>query len=237
MLIESSKSLVAPEPPSVPPPSEYVLVQATNEVMLQVSPASAVVVTESDGRLLGRTPMRFLVPPRSNIAIYVAAAGHEPQRLILPDRGRIRADLVPLTNAKPCVLNLRTPPSVAIEGVATDLREQDGQYRVLGAALVRANVGIGAWLLRCPELGGTPSVTLTPRTVPEKASLRVDTPSNATIYLEDKEVGSTPKRLSVQGGFHRVGIEKLSQSDERVERWVPVFQHTRLQMPRPRSKK
>ncbi len=236
-LIATSKSFVAPEPSPHPPAAEYVLVQATNEVMLQVSPASAVVVTESDGRLLGRTPMRFLVPPNSNIAVYVTAAGHEPQRLVLPERGRIRADLVPLSSPKPCFVNIKPPPGVAIKGVAALVTEGESQqYQIQGAALVQANVGMGAWLIRCPELGGTRAVELSARIVPTDASIRVDTPSNATIYVEGKEVGTTPKRVTVQGGFRRIGIEKLSQSDERVERWVPIFQHTRLQMPRPRSK-
>lgn len=215
-------------------PVEYVATPA-NEVLLQASPASAVVVGEGDGRPLGRTPMRFLVPPGMDAAILVAADGHEPQRVALPVRGRIRTDLVPLDKAAPCEMTLAMKDPMDLEGVAADVRPAGSRHSVPGAAVVRAKGRPGAWLVRCPRLGGTDPQALTRRPPVQVARLSIVGPSNATVYVDDKEIGVTPVAVEVQTGFRKVTVEKLSESSEKTERWVPVFGETKVRMPRPRG--
>lgn len=218
-----------------PPPAPVYAATAVNEVLLQASPASAVVVSELDGRVLGRTPARFLVPPGLDVAVYVAAQGHEPQRVPLPERGRIRTDLVPLRDASPCEVELDVPARVSVEGVAADVQRNQAKYSVPGAALLRAKIGEGAWLVRCPRLGGASKQVLPPRALPERAKLGVIGPTNATIYVDGEEIGTTPLEEQVATGFREVAVEKLSAGRDRATRWIPILGETKIRMPRPRG--
>lgn len=214
-------------------PKTYAITPA-NEVLLQASPASAVVVGEADGRVLGRTPLRFLVPPDLDAAILVAAEGHEPQRVMLPVRGRIRTDLVPHSDTTPCDLELKVPQGVALNAVSAELTMNGANHTVPGAALLRDEAGSGAWLVRCPRLGGPNPQTLTPHAPVTTVNVWVVGPSNATVYIDGEEVGTTPLRTKVKTGLRKIGIEKLSATSDKTERWVPIFGDTKIRMPRPR---
>ncbi|CAN0592716.1 unnamed protein product, partial [Laminaria digitata] len=61
-------------------------------------------------------------------------------------------------------------------------------------------------------------------------------PSNATVFIDDKEVGTTPLKAEVPTGFRKIAVEKLSAANEKTERWVPIFGDTKIRMPRPRGK-
>ena len=140
---------------------------------------------------------------------------------------------VPLADATPCPMELELPARVAVEGVAAEVSHSGGKYSIPGAALLRAKVGEGAWLVRCPRLGGLDPHALPARALPEKAELWIVGPSNATVYVDGKEVGTTPLRVKVTTGFREVGVEKLSSGGKRATRWVPVFGDTKVRMPRP----
>jgi hypothetical protein len=220
--------------PAAPAPHLEYSVSPANEVLLQASPATAVVVGELDGRPMGKTPLRFLVPPSLEAAILVAADGHEPQRVTLPVRGRIRTDLVPLDKGAPCQLTLAMEDPMDLEGVAAEVTPGP-KHGIPGAAVVRAKGRHGAWLVRCPRLGGADPHPLSRRPTIRAAKLSIIGPSNATVFVDDKEIGVTPISVEVQTGFRKVTVEKLSASSERTERWIPVLGDTKVRMPKPRG--
>ena len=207
-------------------------IHPAGEILLQASPAEAIVISESDGQILGKTPMRFLVPQGRDYAVLIAAPGHEPTRLLLPQRGRLRTDLVPLDERPPCRVKLRTPTEETLEGVSADVKFDD-LYTISSAAVLRSPSGAGAWLVRCPVLGGQPVTTLPPRPAPVTHRLSVLSPSGATISIDGEARGKVPFREDVKARFVRVKAETLRSGA--AERWVPVFAPTRMKMPTPRS--
>ncbi len=205
-------------------------IQPAGEVLLQAMPAEAVVVSESDGQILGTTPMRFLVPAASDYAVLVAAKGHEPVRLTLPSRGRLRTDLVPLDTRPPCVIALTAPDDETLEGVGADV-EPGRDYIIRGAAVLRSPSGAGAWLVRCPALGGTSEVTLEARPPSSTHRLSILAPPDATVSINGERVGKVPFSGDIKAQFVLVRTETLAAGAS--ERWIPLFASTRVKMPKP----
>ncbi|CAN0574087.1 unnamed protein product, partial [Laminaria digitata] len=54
-----------------------------NDFVLESKPVGAQVVSAADGRVLGKTPLAFLVPPASSARLFLVADGYEPLALEL----------------------------------------------------------------------------------------------------------------------------------------------------------
>ncbi|MEO1335340.1 MAG: hypothetical protein AAFV29_06835, partial [Myxococcota bacterium] len=218
-------------PEMVPPPRTVQTIYPAGEILLQASPSNASVISEQDGRILGQTPMRFLVPADSNYAVLIAAKGHEPTRLVLPTRGRLRTDLVPLDDRPPCSVTVRGASKETLTGIGAE-KQADDIYKITGATVLRSEAGNGAWLVRCPALGGHSKTNLPPRDAPTPMHLSVNAPSGATIFIDNEAKGTVPHRGKVKSGFVQVKAETLRKGS--TERWIPLFAPTRLTMPNPR---
>ena len=226
--------IAAPEPPpttQTPGPTRLQTIHPAGEVLLQATPPEAVVVSEHDGQVLGSTPMRFLVPPDVDYAVLVTAAGHEPIRLELPKRGRMRTDLVPLDGRPPCRMLIKAPKREKLIGVSVEVAADD-LYSIAGAAVLRSPSGRGAWLVRCPSLGGDSKVTLPERRPPTRHQLSVLSPAGATVSIDDAAKGPVPYRETLPARFTRVKAE--TPQFGAAERWVPLFAPTQLKMPKGR---
>ena len=209
-------------------------IHPAGEVVLDASPPDTLVVSEEDGRILGKTPLRFLLPAGGQIAVLLAAEGHEPQRLLLPERGRISSDLVKLESMEACEVEIAVPRAETLEAVGAQVTASRGRYTIPGAALLRSAHGYGAWLVRCPILGGAPQQALPERPPSSQVDLHVAGPVDTTLYLDGEEVGVVPFQETVASHFSELRVEL--PSGEAVTRWVPLFENTRLEMPRPRKR-
>lgn len=204
------------------------LATPAHEVVVDASPADAVVVSERDGRVLGPVPQRFLIPQGTAPVVLIAAPGHEPTRLVLPERGRVAANLTPLpATIDSCALAVSTKDQALYEGVAARI-ERDGRLVVRGAAVVRAKTGAGAWLVRCPKLGGSGMVALEQDPVPE-VLVQVIAPAAAEVSIDGGRLGTTPVEARVRGAF--VEVQITTAEGERISRWVPTLAPTEVQMP------
>ena len=231
----AAQALLFPPEESKPQAAAAVTAQTIHpagEVLLQASPADAVVVSEADGQILGKTPMRFLVPKDSSYPILITAKDHEPTRLILPERGRLRTDLVPLEDRPPCRIQLKTPQAERLSAVAANVKVSE-TYRIKGAAVLRSSSGRGAWLVRCPSLGGTTVVGLKARLRPSTHRLAILSPPGASIAIDGQAEGKVPYRGEIRGRFVLVRAETVRSGAS--ERWIPLFAPTRLKMPTPRG--
>lgn len=202
---------------------------ATNEVTIDAQPAGTTVVSESDGRVLGQTPLRFVVPPAADAAVLLVRAGHDPQRLVLPDRGGIVAILTPIAGHG-CELPLELPPGVRLEGVGVTIGGGP-TYTIPGAAVVRAVGGdvVGARIVRCPEAPREAAVRLRFDAPSPGVDVRITHPAGATASIEGTEVGVVPASRVVSSAFARVRV--AGPSGEVVERWVPSRSDVEVQIP------
>lgn len=204
------------------------LASPAHEVVVDASPADAVVVSERDGRILGPVPQRFLVPHGTAPVVLIAAPGHEPTRLVLPERGRVAANLTPLPSSiDSCALAVAAEDQALYEGVAARI-ERGSRLVVRGAAVVRAKTGAGAWLVRCPKLGGSGMVALEQDPVPE-VLVQVIAPADAEVSIDGGRLGLVPVEARVRGAF--VEVQITTREGERISRWVPTLAPTEVQMP------
>lgn len=203
------------------------------DVSLETIPRDAIVVTEDDGRILGQAPLGFLVPAKTAIPVLITAKGYEPQRLLLPARGRVNVALLPLQeNATPCEIDLRIPPNVELEAIGNSAAQLGPRAKIPGAVLVRGIDGGGAWIILCPELGGALSQTLPEHIAPKSSTIDLLEPSPAIAYVEGEHIGKIPVKKTITSGFKMVRIELDGAN---LERWVPIFTDTILRMPPPKK--
>jgi hypothetical protein len=202
---------------------------ATNEVTIDAQPAGTTVVSEADGRVLGQTPLRFVVPPAADASVLLVRAGHDPQRLVLPDRGGIVAILTPIAGGG-CEVPLELPSGVQLEGVGAAIGSGPA-YTIPGAAVVRAVGGgvVGARIVRCPEAPRDAAVRLRFEPPSTGADVRITHPAGATASIEGTEVGVVPASRLVTTAFARVRV--AGPSGEVVERWVPSRSDVEVQVP------
>ena len=206
----------------------------TNVVRLDASPAaSAVVVSEQDGKVLGKTPLTIQAPAKRAVAVLVAAAGHEPTRVMLPRRGRINVTLEPYPSEGPqnCTINLHVPTGIELESVGAKAESDSAGFRVPGSTVLRSIKGQGAWLLACPELGGERIQTLPGRAMPDQVELRVSKPVDMEVWVDGELQGTTPIRKRIPPGFKHIKISNGAQAF--LERWVPILADTNLELPPP----
>jgi hypothetical protein len=203
-----------------------------NEVVLSVLPAESIVVGESDGRILGSTPLTILVPSEVPISVLVIAPGREPQRFTLPDRGHVSTELAPL-KSEPCEVDLDVPSGAQLESVIGDTRALGSKYRVPGAMVLRATNIRGAWIVRCPSLGGTEAQKITSTAMMTTPHATISEPTGATVTIDGEKVGIVPLQASISAGFAKFKIEL---GDSAIERWIPIFTNTELRLPNPKGR-
>ena len=205
-------------------------ISAAHVVTLEVSPPSAVVTSEVDGRVLGRGPLRFAVAPGAELPVLVAADGFEPQRIVLPDRGLIATTLAPLpADARLCTVRFSgAAPALEVLGSGN---ADAGALELRGAVVVRAQAGAragGAWLVRCPELGGAPEVQLS-SAPPRSASLRFEAPAGARVFADGRELGPLPATHTTRQAFTEVRLELPGGASQRY--WVSSRGDARVSLP------
>ncbi len=208
---------------------EGLVATPANDISIDTAPTGATVVAEADGRVLGQTPLRFLIPPGAEAAILLTHPGFEPQRLLLPDRGGLVLSLV-ATEARACALDIETPSP--IEGVGAEIGETS-PYRVAGAAVVRAKQEgdapyVGARIVRCPE-GAPAPVKLRFAHAREPAALRITHPPGLSAAIDGVSMGTLP---AVHAAPHAFSLVRTVDSvGATSERWVPSSTDVEIRMP------
>lgn len=208
------------------------LATAANAVRIDAEPEGTIVVSEQDGRILGKVPVRVLVPPGVEAAVLVTAPRREPQRLVLPERGVISTRLSALPeDVRPCALDLEPGAKQRFEGVAANLDWGD-RLAVFGAAVVRTRdgaTGPGAWLVRCPSFGGGDHIELE-RAPVTGARITLNGPAGAIAYLDDRELGAVPVTTTVKAAFSHV---RLELDGRRYRSWIPTLVDATFELPEP----
>lgn len=211
------------------------MITAANEVTLDSDPPGATVVAEADGQILGKTPIRFLIAPGSDVAVYLVAPSREPLRLALPSRGGLTAKLSPI-DASDCVVSVTAPGAAELEGIDVDIGSNTERH-VPGAAVVRAKAEQsvrGARLVLCPGLGGEKEQELRLERVSRPVAVRVTQPEGAAAYLNGDPIGPVPGIGRTATAFSRVRID--DQNGVSDERWVSTLSNIEVRMPPPRAK-
>ncbi len=213
------------------------LVAATaNEVVLRSKPRAADVISVADGRVLGETPIQFLVPTEADAKVIIRAEGYEPQRLTLPERGQLEVVLIELPRNLSCDVSIVAGDSVALEAVGGSFTETHAT--VPGAAVLIGTVderGVGARIVRCPELGGEPKTTLDFPEPRPPATIHVTHPAGAMASIDGEDVGRVPSVRRTTAAFGRVEVVDADGMAE--ARWVPTVTDVEVQMPAPRKRR
>lgn len=203
-----------------------VQVSSADEVELVVTPDSALVIAELDGRMLGKTPMIFLVAPNVERAVMVYREGYEPQRIMLPERGRVHIELRPIEKREPCSVELSAPRGTQLEGVGAELNGFE-HHSIPGAAVVRAKAGgraQGAWLVRCPPDGRSNAIELKSRARSELHTIELISPQGVPVYADGIMAGAQTK---VSGAFAELRMEIGGRS---IERWLATDSDATVQL-------
>ncbi len=215
--------------------TESQLITAWNDVVLEVVPSSAVVVGEQDGRILGKSPLRLLVPKKGQVAVLVTAPGYEPVRLILPSRGRLTVNLADTAGVRKCPVEVIAPGKALAAVGYPEVKPTKNNYQIPGAVVMRSVEGHGAWLVRCVTYGGQKQHRFVSRRKHKKVELKVSRPELAAILIDSDGIGDSPVARQVKAGFIKVRAE--TKDGAFSERWVPAFVDTNLGMPRPSKPK
>lgn len=213
------------------PDTEHRTVTPWNDVLLEAAPPTAKIVGERDGRTLGTSPVRLLVPANTEVAVLITAPGFEPVRLVLPTRGRVTVHLTSTGGVLDCPVEIQAPGSKPLEVVGLDLESDKGRYPVPGAVVMRSVEGHGAWLVRCATYGGQRRHRFVSRALKREIDVLVREPKGAQITIEGARLGPTPARRKVSAGF--VQVEAALSDGAKVARWIPAFGQTSVSLPRP----
>ena len=215
---------------------EVAVAPPSNELLLESEPAGATVIAEADGKILGKTPLRFLVPSSGAATVFLHASGHEPLRLDLPERGGIRAQLSRLEEPS-CAIALRSADGAALEGVGVELAAGE-RVTIPGAAVVRAKAGgevEGARVVHCPSLGGQADQVLRFHRKRQVRAVRVTEPAGAAAYLDGEPIGRVPTVSRASASFVLLRVDDASGMSE--ERWVPAPRDIEVRMPTPKPRR
>lgn len=207
-----------------------------NDFVLESKPVGAEVVSAADGRVLGKTPLSFLVPPASSARLFLVADGYEPLALELLERGGIEARLQPRTK-QACTVDVNVPSGATIETVSGEA-VAPGPVQVRGARLVRARAGqawTGARLIRCPDRGGPPKANIKLSAPRHATAVRITEPAGSAAYLNGEPVGRVPTTANTDRGFIDVRVDDASGMSE--ARWVPVRGPVEIRMPTPKPRR
>ena len=218
-----------------------------NDVLLETVPPDAQVISERDGQSLGPSPVRLLVPEEVEVAVLVTAPGFEPVRLILPTRGRVTVHLTSTRKVLKCPVEVQAPGTKPVQVVGHAIKPSpSGRFRIPGAVVMRSTEGHGAWLVRCATFGGQRRHRFVSSDLHRDVQLRVRSPKGAGLALITRppaaptesvtQLGPTPVETNQAAGFVLVEARldgKRGSTPTSVSRWVPAFQDTIIELPRP----
>lgn len=205
-----------------------VFVTSNDEVLLEVSPEGAMVIAELDGRVLGNAPVSFIIAPNVERAVLVMKDGFEPQRIVLPDRGRVHTKLSPIAEQSGCLVAIDAPRGANLEGIGGDIGGPE-RYAIRGSAVVRGRPGsnvAGAWLVRCPSSSNAPSIALKARARIDAHALRISSHQGVPVYADGVMAGSETR---VGGAFTQLRMDLATGS---VERWLATDSDTNVDLAR-----
>lgn len=211
---------------SIESDTPFSVISADNEVVVDADPPGAEIVGEIDGRVLGTAPVRILVPRRQPTAVLVGAPGYAPQRLLLPDRGRVSTTLERIDPDASCEVVPDIPSGAQLEGIAATIGV-GARVRVPGAAIVRAKNVRGAWILRCPSMGGPQAPALDRRRQFTSVNLDITEPEGMAVRIDDQPAGVVPISVEIQRGFVEVNFDVGGRSQKR---WVAAMTDIALRL-------
>lgn len=206
-------------------------VTPANDVLVEATPAGEVlVIAEADGRTLGFAPLRILVPAGPEVAVFLAAPGRTPQRVVLPTSGAVKTHLEPALPADPsCVAEVAIAGTWQYQTVPGDETSKDGRLQIRGSALVRVvPEGYGAWIVKCPSQGGTIQVGLE-RRFPPVVDIRAQAPRGALLHVDERPLGSIPIRWTQARAFSMLRVRTVT--GEYTARWVAIPGSLGVDMP------
>ena len=209
------------------------IIGTSDMVMLSSSPP-AEVIAEADGRRIGRTPLRIMVPGGADIAVLLSAPERQPIRIVLPDRGALQVELSPLP-PEACEVHVQTPSGAMLEEYG-GTQTVPGVVAVFGAAIfVRpgASAAVGARLVRCPadvELGPADERTFV-RNEPIELRLaavqtrraRLFTPPGVTVFYDNRALEGRPASFRTETAFAPL---RLQSADDTTDLWVALAPRT-----------
>lgn len=203
-----------------------------SSLTIEARPPNAQIISAADGLILGTAPIDFVLAPNSGAEVIVTAPGFDPQRIVLPERGRIEVKLTPIPDAARCAVQIVAPSGTDLVGIGQDIG-RGPDYEVRGAAVIRADGAMrGARIVRCPSLGGAAIYPLTLDRPWPPAMLTITEPDGVDVAVDRGSVKPVPITVPAKGSFANVRL-----ADGRggvVERWVPTRTDVELQLPAPR---
>ena len=205
---------------------------AQNDLLLESVPQGAAVLAELDGRHLGTTPLRFLVPEGTEPKVLIASPGRQPQRVTLPTKQeRLVVRLEPEHPLAPeCQVETRSVGEYRFRRLFQARDEAEGPVLDIRGAEIITTLpeGKGAWLVECPKGGGKLEETFV-RAQPPLIEVQIDRPTGGYIYLDERPLGRVPNRFAYSGAFMKLTV----QSNDAIyrTRWIPVPQSIAVEMP------
>ena len=195
-------------------------VSRENEVLIEATPkGEVVVVAEADGQILGKAPLRLLVPQGPKISVLLTAPERKAVRRTLPHQGRLLVRLDPqLPEAPECSVEL---PADAYWQYQTALGQQPskiGDLKIKGTAILRiVPSGYGAWLIECSEQDGTIKGDFR-RQFPPLVNVHINEPRGALLHLGERPLGVIPKQWTQGQTFAQIRVRSVDGAY--VTRWV-----------------
>ncbi|MEM1024523.1 MAG: hypothetical protein AAGD10_08555 [Myxococcota bacterium] len=214
--------------------AEVQMLRPPLDVWVKVKPENASLYSSEDGTFLGAGQARIMTG--SELPKLVAAApGYVPAQIPLPQRGTVSVELTRVEEETACSVEIRRPAGVQLSPVAGSAERSsnaDGDeiWSFRGAALLVAEVGRGAWVVDCPSPGATPRLSLPRRSPATEVELEVTWPTRGEIFIDGEPQGSAPLKRTVPNRFVSLRAET---PDGEVERWIPAFRNSQIELPDP----
>jgi hypothetical protein len=237
LLLFLGVEVFAPRSSDDPEPAaraEAQVLRPARDVVVKVTPDSAALYSAEDGTFLGSGRVQVLVgtdPP----SLTAGAPGYVPVEVSLPQRGTLAVELSPVEGETQCTVEVRSPQGVVLEppdesAVLVERRGRWSTWELRGAGMFVATEGRGAWVVPCPEPGRETQVNLIKRERPTDVELEVTWPTQAEIFIDGEPQGNAPLKRKVPNRFVKIRAETATGD---VERWLPVFADTRVELPEP----
>jgi serine/threonine protein kinase len=201
------KQLNLPEAKEYPVAAELKPVPKLASLKVRSTPPGADVLV--DGTSKGKTPLDMMLPPGEH-TVQMSLAEHQKweNRIQLPETGELNVDLKPLVAER--ALQLTSTPAGA--QVFVDGKPQ-GQTPVTlkmksGAYMVKVHLPeYQDWTKRVEIKDQDLSYNADLKQLPKEAFLNAtSTPRGAAVYVDGRRRGTTPVRLSVPPGPHKVRL-------------------------------
>ena len=186
---------------------------------LTSDPPQAEVIAEDDGRLLGRTPLAFVVAERSDLAVLIDAPGRVPMRIRLPDTGAVRVELPPKPSES-CLVTVEANEGIVLQE-HRGTQSVPGKVVVAGAAVFRregAGRRVGARIVRCPRTEARPMKVELAAAV--RRQVRLTAPTGVEVVVDGRPVDRLPADLHSEFAF--VEVRLRDDRGGRAVRWVAL---------------